>query len=227
MKQLQINNKGVALVTSLMLTLIILGMVLTLFYILAHSIKITAANKRYHNAIEAAYGGAEFVNFDVIDAAWKNFSSAGGMSNKLVSTYGNVNMSVLASNDCLKQKLSSPTSNWTSCSSLQKSTEISSIKSSADLSFLLKGTSVGQHYKVFSKIVDTSSGNTDTASGAMLASSDKEGLLSASGSAYTRSGAGGGGVSVQHIPYGYRIEVQGESEINPIEKSNVSVLYAY
>lgn len=227
MKLLLLNNRGVALVTSLMLTLITLGMVLILFYILTHSIKISAANKRYRNATEAAYGGAEFVNYDVIDTAWKNFSSAGGMSTKLASTYGNVNMSILASNDCLKQKLSSPASNWTSCSSLQKSTEILSIKSAADLTFLLKGTTVGQHFKVYAKIVDTSSGNTDVASSSILNANDSGGLLSASGSAYSKSGAGGGGVPIQHIPYGYRIEVQGEKETNPIEKSNVSVLYAY
>jgi hypothetical protein len=34
-------------------------------------------------------------------------------------------------------------------------------------------------------------------------------------------------VPVQHIPFGYRIEVQGEKETNAIEKANVTVLYAY
>ncbi len=211
--------------TSLMLTMITLGIILAMFYIMTQSIKVSAATKRYRNVTEATYGGGELMAFDIIANAWKNYSSAGGMSNKLISTYGNINLAVSAPNDCFTQKLSSPSGNWTGCSSNQKSMDISTIKSSPDLSFLLKGTSSAQNFKVYAKIVDTSSGNTDTASSAMLNTSDSEGLLSGSGSAYNKTGAGG--VPIQHVPFGYRIEVQGEKETNAIEKSNVTVLYAY
>jgi hypothetical protein len=37
----------------------------------------------------------------------------------------------------------------------------------------------------------------------------------------------GGGVTVPHYPYVYRIEVQGEKQQNPLEKAKVSVMYAY
>ncbi len=225
MKALLSNNKGVALVTSLMLTMITLGIVMALFYILTQSIKISAATKRYRNVTEAAYGGAELMAFDVIGTAWKNYSSAGGMSNGLVSTYGNIDLAVSSPNDCLTQKLSSPAANWSNCSSPQKSMELSTIKSSPDLTFLLKGTTSSQHYKVYAKIVDTTSGNTDTGSSSMINPSDSDGLLSGSGTAYSKTGAGG--VPIQHIPFGYRIEIQGEKETNALEKSNVMVLYAY
>ena len=225
MKLILSNNKGIALVTSLMLTMITLGIIMALFYVITQSIKISAATKRYRNVTEAAYGGGELMAFDIIGNAFKNVSSAGGMSNSLVSTYSNINLSVSASNDCFKQKMLSPVSNWTNCSSPQKSMELSTIKSSPDLTFLLKGTSNNQNYKVYAKIVDTSSGNTDTASSSMISASDSGGLLSGSGSAYNKTGAGG--VPIQHIPFGYRIEVQGEKETNAIEKSNVSVLYSY
>lgn len=225
MKTILLNNKGVALVTSLMLTMITLGIVMALFYILTQSIKISAATKRYRNVTEAAYGGAELMAFDIIGNAWKNYSSSGGMSSRLVSTYGNIDLAVSSPNDCLTQKLSSPSANWSNCSASQKSMDLASIKSSPDLTFLLKGISSGQHYKVYAKIVDTSSGNTDTASSSMISPNDSDGLLSGSGSAYNKTGAGG--IAIQHIPYAYRLEVQGENESNALEKSNVMVLYAY
>lgn len=226
MKSILSNNKGVALVTSLMLTLITLGVVMALFYIITQSIKISAANKRYRNVTEATYGGGELMAFDVIGNAWKNYSStSNNMSNSLVTKYGNIDLAVAATNDCLKQKLSSPASNWSNCTSPQRSMDISTIKTSPDLTFLLKGTTSALHYKVFAKIVDTSSGNTDNASASMLNTMDSEGLLSGSGTAYSKTGAGG--VPIQHIPYGYRIEVQGEKETNALEKSNVTVMYAY
>lgn len=224
MKSILSNNRGVALITSLMLTMITLGIVMALFYIITQSIKVSAATKRFRNVTEATYGGGELMAFDIIGNAFKNQSSAGGMANQLVSTYSNIGLAVSIPNDCFKEKISSPVSSWSSCTTTQKSMELASIKSSPDLTFLLKGTSVGQNYKVFAKIVDTSSGNTDTASSAMLNTSDSEGLLSGSGSAYNKTG---GGIPLQHIPFGYRIEVQGEKETNAIEKSNVTIMYAY
>lgn len=225
MKSILSNNKGIALVTSLMLTMISLGIVMALFYMITQSMKISAATKRYRNATEATYGGGELVAFDIIGNAWKNYSSAGGMSNSLTTTYSNIGLSVTTADNCLTQKLSSPVSNWTSCSSPQKSMDITTIKSTPDLTFLLNGTTPQQNYKVYAKIVDTTSGNTDISSSALLSISDSEGLISASGSGYNKTGTGG--VSIQHIPFGYRIEVQGEKETNAIERSNVTVLYAY
>lgn len=225
MKLLPSNNKGVALVTSLMLTLITLGIIMALFYVMIRSIRISASVKRYRNVTEATYGGGELMAFGVIGDAFKNMSSAGGMANSLASTYGNINLSLLASNDCFKQKLTAPASHWTACSALQKSMELTTIKSAPDLTFLLKGTSNSQNYKVYAKVVDTSTGNTDTSSSALLNADDKEGLLSGSGTAYNKTGTGG--VPIQHVPYGYRIEVQGEKEANAVETSNVTILYEY
>lgn len=212
------------MVTSLMFTLIILGIIMALFYMIAQSIKISAATKRYRNVTEATYGGAELVSLELIGTAWKNYSSSGGAASKLVATYGNVNLAVTVPNDCLIQKLSLPPSSWTACTAQQKTMELSSIKAAPDLSFLLKGATTGQHYKVYAKIVDTSAGNTDTGS-LVTNNSDAGGLIAASGTAYSKTG--GSSVQIMHIPYGYRIEVQGEPEANLREKSNVTVLYAY
>jgi len=224
MKKRLADNKGIALVTALMLTLITMGIVMALFYMITQSVKLSAANKRYRNVTEATYGGAELVAFDIIGTAWKNYSSSAGATSKLVSTYGNVDLTASVSNDCFIQKLSSPTSSWTSCGAAEKSMDISSVKSDPDISFLLKGAATGQNYNVYAKIVDTTAGNTDTFS-LISDSSDKDGLISASGSSYSKTG--GSQVSMMHIPFSYRIEVQGQPAANQLEKSNVTVLYAY
>lgn len=224
MKKVFSDNKGVALVTALMLTMLTMGIIMSLFYIMTQAIKISAASKRYGNVTEATYGGAELMAFELIGTAWKNYSSAGGAASKLVSAYGNIDLAVAIPNDCLTQKLSSPVSSWTNCSAQQKAMEISTIKSTPDLTFLLKGATTGQNYKVYAKIVDTSSGNTDTSS-LISSTSDSGGLIAASGSSYSKTG--GSQVSMMHIPYSYRIEVQGEPEAKVQEKNNVTVLYAY
>lgn len=224
MKKILADDKGVALVTALMLTLITMGIVMALFYMITQSIKVSAANKRYRNVTEATYGGAELVAFDIIGTAWKNYSSSAGATSKLISTYGNVDLTAPVSNDCFIQKLSSPTSSWTSCPAAEKSTSIDLIKSDPDISFTLKGATTGQNYNVYAKIVDTTSGNTDTSS-LISNSSDSDGLISASGSSYSKTG--GSQVSMMHIPYAYRIEVQGEPAVSKREKSNVTILYAY
>ena len=219
-----LNNKGMALVTSLMLTLITLGIIMSMLYIITQATKISGVTKKYHNVTEAAFGGGELVANDLIGLAWKNYSSVNGMGNQLTSAYGTIGLVMSATDPCFKQKLSTATANWSSTCS--KSLDLDSIKSKPDLSFLLKGTLPGSNYKVYAKIVDTTAGNTDTASSTLLNSSDiASGLVGASGSAYNRSGAGT--IAIQHIPYVYRLEIQGEKEINPLEKSNVSVLYAY
>ncbi|MDA8121676.1 MAG: hypothetical protein M0Z38_03815 [Deltaproteobacteria bacterium] len=67
-------------------------------------------------------------------------------------------------------------------------------------------------YRVYTKIVDTVDGN----SGA------DEGLLK---SAVVNSGSGE--VTVVSVPYLYTIEVLSQSQVNPTERSRLSVLYQY
>jgi hypothetical protein len=67
-------------------------------------------------------------------------------------------------------------------------------------------------YRVYSKIVDTVDGN----------SGSDEGLLK---SAVVNSGSGE--VTVVSVPYLYTIEVLSQSQVNPAERSKLSVLYQY
>src|ERR1039458_4183808 len=60
------NEQGIALVTSLMITLISLTMILALLYMATTGIQVSSMNKRYKTVLDAAYGGADVVAKDII-----------------------------------------------------------------------------------------------------------------------------------------------------------------
>jgi len=203
------NEKGIALITALLLTLISLAIVMAVLYFITQGIELSAANKRYKSSLDAAHGGVQVLTKDVMPKVMSSFNTYSTSTLKL--EFASINLDPLLSNACLKQKLESRTANWTACGGGSSTLDA---KVAADFSFILRGTSMSEGYKVFTKIVDTSPGNSD-ASGA-------EGLLS--GDSVTGSPSG---LSPMHLPAKYRIEVQGEKENNPKERARLSVLYAY
>lgn len=197
------NEKGIALITALMLTMISLTLILGLLYMLGQGVLMSASQKRYRTALEASYGGAEVVLKDVVPMVFQGYSSS-----QLSSQFAGVSMQFGSGNACLKQKLNLPTSQWSgSCSSTINA------KSASDISFTLQATGPSSApYTVYAKIVDTLKGNTDT-SGLQL-----EGAGVAEAAAV---------ITPQHFPFVYRLEVQAERSMNAVERANVSVLYAY
>jgi hypothetical protein len=210
------NEKGIALVTSLMLTLISLAVVMALMYFVTAGIQVSAANKRYKNVVEAAYGGVSLAVNEFIpslnNAIFGDYSSD---LTALLGKYGSSNIDLaLPSGNCLKTKLDNATVDWGACSrSLDP-------RDKPDMTFVLK-SSLTNHttdagFRVFTKIVDTPvKGNTDKADNANLSKGEN----------ITESAEiEGTGVT---IPTTYRVEVRAERETNPKEKANISVLYAY
>ncbi len=102
------------------------------------------------------------------------------------------------------------TANWTNCGADDKTFDPAS---NTDMTFEL-GT--GPTYRIFTKIVDTTKGNTDT-SGLVT-----EGELGGTNTVNANSAM----VSPPQIPYLYSVEVQAEDSGNARERSNLSVLYA-
>jgi hypothetical protein len=210
------NEKGIALVTALMLTLISLAIVMALMYFVTTGVQVSAANKRYKNVVEAAYGGVSLAVNEFIpslnNALFGNYSS--GVSD-LLTKYSSSNIDLaLPSGACLRQKLDNASADWGTCS---KSLDP---KENPDMTFVLKSNLAGHTsdagFKVFTKIVDTPvKGNTDKADNPNLSKGEN----------ITESAEiEGTGVT---IPTTYRVEVRAERETNPKEKSNISVLYAY
>lgn len=197
------NNKGVALVISLLFTLISLTIIMSLLLMMEHGAKTSGASKRYKTSLEAAYGGNEIIVKDVLPMIMQNMSSSAELSGK----FAGISMSTPSGTACLKAKLTLPTSKWPiGCSSS------SNTKQSPDISFNLLGTSGTSSFTVYSKIIDTVKGNTDT-SGLEL---DTHSVAESTPV-----------LTPQHFPFVYRVEVQGERTANAVERAVLSVLYAY
>lgn len=203
------NQDGIALITALMFTLICLGMIITLLYYVLAGTRMSGAQKRYRNVLEASYGGTEFITRSVIPRLFNNYTSGKlsllgdfGASDKLGLTF---------TSGSLSTKLSTATSGWPSTVS-----KTVNPKDTPDFTFTLKGQNSAINFKVYTKIVDTVPG---------------VGLLDASGIDYLDAGMGVAGTSAStqtpRTPNIYAIEVQGEAEVNPQEKAGLSVLYAY
>jgi len=228
------NEKGIALITSLMFTVITLVITMSLLYMVSSSIRTSGALKRYRTTTEAAYGGTDIVVKDLITAsfAFHDVSSASNpYSTYMTGRFATSGNYTPTFSNCLRAKLTTPKSKWAAaCSDATLNA-----KSGTDISFILNAAS-GSPYKVYSKIVDTmerkftvlesysASGGTAKRSRtvSMAGNSDTNSLALEGGS--TTDGAG---VTVPHYPYMYRIEIQAERQQNATENAKISVQYAY
>lgn len=227
------NEKGMALITSLMFTVLGLVISMSLLYLVTSGIKSSAAMKSYRNAVDATYGGTDIMIKDIIGASF-SFStySSTNPGTSFVDYMKNYRMAGLGSpgvSDCFRQKLTTPKELWTTAcnnSSLDA-------KSGTDVTFSLNGSN-GFPFKVYSKIVDTmtrkftvletySGGKAQRTKTVTIAgNTDLSGGVLDTGAVTDQAP-----VSVPHYPYVYRVEVQGERQQNAAEKSQISVLYAY
>jgi hypothetical protein len=199
------NEDGIALVTSLMLTLISMTMILALFYIMTAGIQSAGAQKRYKTSLEAAHGGAEIALKDIVPTIMRNAQNI-NLVTQVQSDFAGVNLEVITTQDCMRSKLTSVTRTWPAgCSSA------SNPKQLPDMAMTLQ-SSAGNEFKVYAKIVDTVKGNTDTSG------------LQLEGSGVSESSPV---LTPQHLPYVYRLEIQGERKDNAQEQANISALYAY
>lgn len=198
-----LNNKGIALVTALMLTLITLVIILGVMFVINQNIKLGAAQKRYRNAVEASYGGVDIVVQDIIPKLFTNISTA-----SLRTTFSTINMG-FGSSACIRQKLMNKSTAWTTCTDLSINP-----RRQPDVTFNLSGVS-GQNFTVYSKIVDT-------VPGVVYQTAPSGSPLLGGGVAEPSAGT-----TMNLAHYVYRVEIAAERSVNPMEKSMLSVLYEY
>jgi hypothetical protein len=202
------NQDGIALLTALMFTMLILGITMTLLYYVLLGTKMSASQKVYRNSLEASYGGTEVVTKTILPLLLANYST-----NRiaLTNTLGPADKLGLVIGPHAKEKLTTPTALWGGIT--RKSVNP---KELPDFTFTLQGAGSGGNFKVYSKIIDTVPG---------------VGLIDSSGIDYLDPGIGVAGSSsstqTPRTPNIFTIEVQGEKEVNPKEKAGLSVLYAY
>lgn len=192
------NERGVALMVVMILAVILLGIMASLVYMLVASTQVSGIQKRYKTALDASKGGAD-VAFEMI--ATRGLLDISGLT---------IQMPTNAS-DCLKAKLNSQTSTWSSkCTSPSLSGQINTADSmSYDLFFTLGTTA---QYDVYAKIVDTVNGNSAADLGLQ-----KQGVVSSNT----------GEVQAVSKPYLYTLEIQAQNRANPAERAQYSILYQY
>ncbi len=214
------NEKGIALVTALMLTMITLVISMVMLYLVIQNTQLSGAQKRYKNALDAAVGGVEIMTMDALPylLGFAVDPSATALSTS-ATTYFTSNLTTVmpnlmsaqsgVSDKCMQEKLTSST--WPDCPAASSTV---TAKDSPDVTFVLQsqlpGVASGAGFKVYSKIVSTTPGTSDM-SGRNL-----------EGTSTTQAPAQDVGA-----PYLYRIEVSSERTSNPNERANLSVLYAY
>lgn len=202
------NERGIALVTALMMTLICLAVIMAALYFVTQQTQLSAASKRYRTALEAAHGGGpELFAKDIIPKVFAGYSTS-----QLENMFSNVSLTMHGvSNACMNQKLKETTLNWSACSADNKKSDP---RVSPDIRVTLRGANASSGFSVYAKVVDTQQGNSDT-----------------TGMDTLEAGAGVTGVSPglspKHIPAIYHVEVQGERTTNPLERAQLTVLYAY
>jgi len=202
------NEKGIALVTALLLTLIGLAIILAAVYFVTQGTKMSGFQKKYATALEASHGGLEIMTQNIIP------KTIGGTNLTSLAIAGVLAAGPNMTNQCFTTKLTQPASNWFAPTGpcISASNNLNPLNN-PDMTLTLNGVGSQPNLQVSIKIVDTVPGNTDTSGISLLGS----GVV----------GSQSGIITPQHIPYMYRVEVQGQRQTNPDEKANLSAVYAY
>jgi len=210
MKRFLANRNGIALVTSLMMTLISLTIIMAVMYMITQNIQQTGSHKRYRTALEASYGGVDVVMKEILPQMLQKVAlSSTDFANYVNTTYSATILSSTMDSTqaaCLQEKLMKETSAWSSTCN-----RLTNPKSGPDMVIRLQSTT-GLPYAVYTKIVDTVFGNTDM-SGLQLEGAGVAESLTV--------------ITPMHLPYVYRLEIQAERSSNALEQANISVVYAY
>ena len=209
-------EKGLALVTVLVLSLICLSVISALLYMVTQGTRFSGFYKRYETAREAALGGAELGTDLILD---RGALSIPGLA--MASSSGSFTSCDCGDPDdpndnrdnfgagvrtCMCDKLCDATADWPGCSMTLDPTD------TPDLWFDLTG--INTTYRVSVKIVDTIRGNSDL-SGEELGGT---GVVSATT----------GLITAPPMPYLYRVEINSEDNTGTLEeRARLSALYAF
>lgn len=200
------GERGAALVTALMLTMLALVISMMLLYSVISDIKVSASQRRYKSALAAAHGGVELLGQEIIPRLFQSVTR-----DMLEEEFRLVGLTV-PHYECLRQKIDSPADQWLACEAEEKSADP---EQSPDASFRLNDSGGRGGFRVLTKIVDTIPGNTDRSgidyldAGVSMAAKEEV-------------------VHPAHIPSIYNLSVQGSRDEGAArEKARLSVLYAY
>lgn len=188
------NDKGVALMMVMVLSVLVLAISSTIFYMITVGTQTSGMAKRFSTMQEAAKGAENLI---------QDFAMDGAVSGDAVTM--NIPDAVR-----LDDKRTKDDSVWPS--TYNKKIDIDTTSDSTyDFKFTLDS------YTVYGKIVNTITGNSDTSSGSAGAGTQMVGV----GVVSNLGGSGGG---MMQIPYDYIIEYIVINTNNPNEKAQYSML---
>lgn len=205
------NERGVALVMVLILSLISLAVVSAMLFMVTQGTRMSGYHKIFRTAEEAGLGAVSLATEFV-------YNHSSSLPSEWVA-----DLSAVAGNSvCLEEKLMSTTAKWTNCEATagvlwNDPSALASDKFAADN--LPDLTVQLSDYTVFTKIVETVGGNSQMGGGAGYA-----GLV---GSPVVSNYRESIGITPELHPWLYRMEIQAQKTDNPRERSRYSVLYAY
>lgn len=196
LKMKTINNEnGIALVMVLILSTIALAIMAGMIYMVTQGTIISGVEKRYTTALEAGKAG--------VDVMYQLIGARGDPNIPYI------NLTITATTACLSDKLNETTSptNWSNCSDFNDASSLTI--NPADVDTYDMTFTVGS-YTVYSKIANTTMGNSGTDTELIKGSTQYQGEI-----------------QVQSIPFLYTLEVHSENPANPSERAKFSVLYQY
>lgn len=147
MRRIFRNEKGIALLTTLMLMVLGFAVVVTLLQLVTASSKLSRLEQRYATALDASKGGS-----DLMICMIQNALNAPPSGLNAAENAGDTSAEKTRKSNCMKEKLNNPTASWaitgTTCVSLANATDPNP-KVQPDLTLTLGD------FKVYAKIIDT------------------------------------------------------------------------
>ena len=211
MRQHSKRNKGVALISALIVVSIAAGIFAAVMYFTLSSTEISSIQRKYQNSKEASIGAIDIMTKDILPRVITGANLSSAITGLGGSDIIPVVKAESAKDACFLAKLTSATSSWPggTCDSNPDPTI------NSDIVFHLKTTSTSNKpYVVNLKIVDTVTGN-----------SDRSGTVLEAGSGVVDDASAI--IKVQHFPYLYTMMSDSRPQNSTTERANIEVLYAY
>lgn len=204
-------NRGVALVSALIVVSVAAGIFVAIMYYAMTGTEISGLQRKYQSSKEASLGAIDIMTKDVLPRVISGTDLSAAVTGMVLPSVLPAIQADATKDACFRAKLTAATSTWPggTCDSGPDATV------NSDIVFNLKSTSTSTRPFVVSlKIVDNVTGN-----------SDKTGtvLELASGVVDDASAI----IKVQHFPYLYTIVTDARPQNSTTERANIEVLYAY
>lgn len=211
------NEKGIALVMALILSLIALSVVSALVYFITLETQMSGIQKRYQTAREAALGAIQLTTNEFVPT----LISGNALNNAYVASFN------ISTGSCFTTRIQNSTASYGGACTIPAvspcafTTDPLDPACNPDVTFKLQGVPPAPPFRVSMKVVDTIEGNTDPSG------------LDLVGLGVVESQ----GLSPAHNPYMYSFEVSAKrcdpnDCNNPAkdptgERANISVLYGF